>query len=550
MSQNILTFMTHIVDESMKVKHVKICENLQEWYEQNKLTAIKVLGKGTYGMVDMVKDKNNTFYACKMIPVMSHIEELREYNFLKIMQSSKYVVKVHAVFLLELSDQLMQEIQTRKSNSMEEQHDEDEEEEEHDDESDEEIPMLQSQQTVDNISCRTSSSSITELKTESSMESSPLITANEQPLQQPPIIDLLNMEQQSQKPIVLDPVSIIPPQSAKPLKLNKKINMTSIASYGNNSFYSVESSLTCANGYIKTNKVGIFVFEYAHTDLFKLMHIEFQLRKNQWTPLNVLNIQFGNSVIQWNNNTIKHLLKQLLCGVRDCHKHSVVHTDLKPSNLLINILNSTSNISGIQLKIADFGTACLTQSCDMALFEYPICTSQYRAPELLLGIKQFNEKIDMWSIGCIFAEMLTGEILFEPKPRYIDKSEIKVWKMKNFPEEHEFWKKNEHHFIDMTILQTIFSLLGTPCIVPKHMFKHFGSFNDSLQRPVLPDSVKFHSMSTLDSQFGVFKKKDFAMLFPNVDGKALHLLGKMLQINPSNRYSAIEALQHPFFQEK
>jgi cyclin-dependent kinase len=96
-------------------------------------------------------------------------------------------------------------------------------------------------------------------------------------------------------------------------------------------------------------------------------------------------------------------LYQLLNGVAKCHKHKVLHRDLKPQNLLINR-------EGI-LKLADFGLA-RAFGIPVKNFTHEVVTLWYRAPDILMGSKNYNTSVDIWSVGCIFAEMVTRRPLF------------------------------------------------------------------------------------------------------------------------------------------
>ncbi|XP_078155214.1 cyclin-dependent kinase G-2-like isoform X2 [Carex rostrata] len=102
----------------------------------------------------------------------------------------------------------------------------------------------------------------------------------------------------------------------------------------------------------------------------------------------------------------KQLMLQLLEGVMYLHKNWIIHRDLKTSNLLLN--NSG------ELKICDFGLARYYES-PLKLYTPWVVTLWYRAPELLLGAKEYSSAIDMWSVGCIFAELLTKEPLFKER---------------------------------------------------------------------------------------------------------------------------------------
>merc|ERR1711871_272810 len=101
---------------------------------------------------------------------------------------------------------------------------------------------------------------------------------------------------------------------------------------------------------------------------------------------------------------VKTLMLQLLSGVAHLHDNWILHRDLKTSNLLLSH-------RGI-LKIADFG---LAREYGDPLKEYTtlVVTLWYRAPELLLGAKSYSTAIDMWSVGCIFSELLTRKPLFD-----------------------------------------------------------------------------------------------------------------------------------------
>lgn len=87
-------------------------------------------------------------------------------------------------------------------------------------------------------------------------------------------------------------------------------------------------------------------------------------------------------------------------GLKYVHSAGVIHRDLKPSNILVN--------ENCDLKICDFGLARV-QEASMTGY---VSTRYYRAPEIMLTWKRYNEKADIWSAACIFAEMLLGEPLF------------------------------------------------------------------------------------------------------------------------------------------
>lgn len=123
------------------------------------------------------------------------------------------------------------------------------------------------------------------------------------------------------------------------------------------------------------------VFEYLDQDLKKLL--------DTCQPLDDLQV--------------KKYLYQLLNGIEKCHRHKVLHRDLKPQNLLINR-------EGL-LKLADFGLA-RAFGIPVKNFTHEVVTLWYRAPDILLGSKNYTTSVDIWSVGCIFAEIVNRTPLF------------------------------------------------------------------------------------------------------------------------------------------
>jgi mitogen-activated protein kinase 1/3 len=113
------------------------------------------------------------------------------------------------------------------------------------------------------------------------------------------------------------------------------------------------------------------------------------------------------------NEHVCYFLYQILRGLKYIHSANVLHRDLKPSNLLLN--------TNCDLKICDFGLARIADpdhDHTGFLTEY-VATRWYRAPEIMLNSKGYNKSIDVWSVGCILAEMLNNRPLF-PGKHYLD----------------------------------------------------------------------------------------------------------------------------------
>ncbi|XP_067391327.1 mitogen-activated protein kinase 7 [Emydura macquarii macquarii] len=188
---------------------------------------------------------------------------------------------------------------------------------------------------------------------------------------------------------------------------------------------------------------------------------------------------------------VRYFLYQLLRGLKYIHSANVIHRDLKPSNLLIN--------ENCELKIGDFGMArgLCTKPDEYKYFmtEY-VATRWYRAPELMLSLHEYTQAIDMWSVGCIFAEMLGRKQLF-PGKNYI----------------HQ--------------LQLIMTVLGTPSAKVIHA--------------IGADRVRAYIQSLPSRQ-----PVPWETLYQQADHLALALLAKMLRFDPRERVSVAEALKHPF----
>nr|CAD1830376.1 unnamed protein product [Ananas comosus var. bracteatus] len=125
---------------------------------------------------------------------------------------------------------------------------------------------------------------------------------------------------------------------------------------------------------------------------------------------------------------VKKFLYQILRGIAYCHSHRVLHRDLKPQNLLIDRRTNA-------LKLADFGLA-RAFGIPVRTFTHEVVTLWYRAPEILLGARQYSTPVDVWSVGCIFAEMVNQRPLF-PGDSEIDEL-FRIFRVLGTPNE-EIW---------------------------------------------------------------------------------------------------------------
>ncbi|AET38284.1 cyclin-dependent serine/threonine-protein kinase CDC28 Ecym_2566 [Eremothecium cymbalariae DBVPG len=186
---------------------------------------------------------------------------------------------------------------------------------------------------------------------------------------------------------------------------------------------------------------------------------------------------------------IKKFMMQLCKGIAYCHAHRIIHRDLKPQNLLVNRNGN--------LKLGDFGLA-RAFGVPLRAYTHEIVTLWYRAPEVLLGGKQYSTGVDVWSIGCIFAEMCNR------KPLFSGDSEI-----------DQIFK--------------IFRLLGTP--------------NES----IWPDIVY---LPDFKPTFPKWQRKDLAQVVPSLNENGIDLLDKLITYDPIHRISAKRAVTHPYFKDE
>nr|XP_020451534.1 cyclin-dependent-like kinase 5 [Monopterus albus] len=203
--------------------------------------------------------------------------------------------------------------------------------------------------------------------------------------------------------------------------------------------------------------------------------------------------------------TVKSFMYQLLKGLAFCHSRNVLHRDLKPQNLLIN--------RNGELKLADFGLApafcipvrgfffrlyIIKALCQMSfqLLESQVVTLWYRPPDVLFGAKLYSTSIDMWSAGCIFAELANaGRPLFPGND--VDDQ-----------------------------LKRIFRLLGTPT---EEQWQTMTKLPDYKPYPMYPATTSLVNV------------------VPKLSSTGRDLLQNLLKCNPVQRISAEEALQHPYF---
>ncbi|VDD74053.1 unnamed protein product [Mesocestoides corti] len=246
-----------------------------------------------------------------------------------------------------------------------------------------------------------------------------------------------------------------------------------------------------------------FVFEYVDSDLSRI------LEKN---PMGL------------KSQNVQLLLYQLLRGLAYCHDRRILHRDLKPQNLLVSATG--------ELKLADFGLA-RAKSVPSHTYSHEVVTLWYRPPDVLLGSTNYTASLDMWGVGCIFLEMLSGDAIFPGVNDAVDQLD-KIFRYMGTPTE-ETWP-------GVSKLPKYKSLLGSSSHRRNLHHSHHQSHHQ-----------RYASTTTSGNRGGRgslwHTGKPLNRVVPRLAyiAHATSLASALLKLQPDQRITARAAMRHPYF---
>ncbi|KAA8633610.1 hypothetical protein SMACR_12613 [Sordaria macrospora] len=280
---------------------------------------------------------------------------------------------------------------------------------------------------------------------------------------------------------------------------------------------------------ILEDKCIFMVFEYAEHDLLQIIHHHTQTPRHPIAP-----------------GTIKSIMYQLLQGVQYLHTNWVLHRDLKPANIMVT--------SSGEVKIGDLGLARIFKQPISNLYQGDkvVVTIWYRAPELLLGSKHYTTAIDLWAVGCIFAELLSLRPIFKGE-------EAKMDSKKTVP-----FQKHQ--------MQKIVDVMGLPTRERWPLLTSMPEYNHlpTLQPPLLSSTTPSHgggggghhpyghrsqqqqqppppSQNTHGNLQKWYHQTTASTPLTSLGAEGYKLLAALLEYDPEKRLTAADALVHPFF---
>ncbi|KAK7972244.1 meiotic mRNA stability protein kinase SSN3 [Apiospora saccharicola] len=280
---------------------------------------------------------------------------------------------------------------------------------------------------------------------------------------------------------------------------------------------------------ILEDKCIFMVFEYAEHDLLQIIHHHTQ---NPRCPIPA--------------TMVKSIMFQLLNGCQYLHANWILHRDLKPANIMVT--------SAGQVKIGDLGLARLFHKPLHSLYggDKVVVTIWYRAPELLLGSRHYTPAIDMWAIGCIFAELLSLRPIFKGEEAKMDSKKTvpfqrnqmqKIVDIMGMPTKERWpYLTSMHEYSSLGMLQTPMMHHHS-----SHHQSHHGSSSKSSASTSHLEEWYYRTIGAHSGSSTLSPANGNSSGLASLGAEGYKLLAGLLEYDPEKRLTAQQALQHPFF---
>ncbi|TRX93484.1 hypothetical protein FHL15_005759 [Xylaria flabelliformis] len=275
---------------------------------------------------------------------------------------------------------------------------------------------------------------------------------------------------------------------------------------------------------ILEDKCIFMVFEYAEHDLLQIIHHHTQQPRHSIPP-----------------STVKSIMFQLLNGCQYLHSNWVLHRDLKPANIMVT--------SSGHVKIGDLGLARLFYKPLHSLFsgDKVVVTIWYRAPELLLGSRHYTPAIDLWAVGCIFAELLSLRPIFKGEEAKMDKKTVPFQRnqMQKIVEIMGMPTKERWPLLTSMPEYSNLSTL-TPMMLPGHPHHPHHHHHHKSSAAASTSHLEKWYYGTIGGHASTSSPASNGSL-TSLGAEGYRLLAGLLEYDPEKRLTAEKALHHPFF---
>lgn len=277
------------------------------------------------------------------------------------------------------------------------------------------------------------------------------------------------------------------------------------------------------------DKCIFMVFEFAEHDLLQVIHHHNQQPRHPISPVMVKSIMF-----------------QLLNGCQYLHTNWVLHRDLKPANIMVT--------SAGEVKIGDLGLARRFEKPLHSLFsgDKVVVTIWYRAPELILGSQHYTPAIDMWAVGCIFAELLSLRPIFKGEEAKMDSKKTvpfqrhqmqKIVDIMGMPTKEQWPLLTAMpEYLQLRTLQTPLSQHHS-----QHHHQHYHGRHSHQQVNASNLEKWYYSTITQGQATSAAGLPSSGSPLASLGVEGYNLLSALLEYDPEKRLTAAQALEHPFF---